>query len=110
MLKQRGATQVVAYITHPVLSGPAVERIQTSALDEIVVTDTIPLSDGREGLPAHSAALRGGAAGRDAAPHQRSRLGLLALFDSPGLNEATSPARGRAGPWYDARLPGGTRP
>jgi ribose-phosphate pyrophosphokinase len=45
VLKQRGAVRVVAYITHPVLSGPAVERIKASALDEIVVTDTIPLSE-----------------------------------------------------------------
>ena len=44
-LKERGATRVVAYITHPVLSGPAVERIEGSVLDELVVTDTIPLSD-----------------------------------------------------------------
>jgi ribose-phosphate pyrophosphokinase len=44
VLKQRGAIRVVAYITHPVLSGPAVERIDKSELDEIVVTDTIPLS------------------------------------------------------------------
>ncbi|HSG63660.1 MAG TPA: ribose-phosphate diphosphokinase [Gammaproteobacteria bacterium] len=44
VLKQRGAVRVVAYITHPVLSGPAVERIEKSALDELVVTDTIPLS------------------------------------------------------------------
>jgi ribose-phosphate pyrophosphokinase len=44
VLKQRGAIRVVAYITHPVLSGPAVERIGKSELDEIVVTDTIPLS------------------------------------------------------------------
>lgn len=43
-LKERGATRVVAYITHPVLSGAAVERINNSALDELVVTDTIPLS------------------------------------------------------------------
>jgi ribose-phosphate pyrophosphokinase len=43
-LKQRGASRVVAYITHPVLSGPAVERIESSALDELVVTDTIPLN------------------------------------------------------------------
>ena len=34
-----------AYITHPVLSGPAVDRIKVSELDEIVVTDTIPLSE-----------------------------------------------------------------
>jgi len=42
-LKDQGAVKVVAYITHPVLSGSAVERIERSALDEIVVTDTIPL-------------------------------------------------------------------
>lgn len=44
-LKERGANRVVAYITHPVLSGPAIERIEDSVLDELVVTDTIPLSD-----------------------------------------------------------------
>jgi len=43
-LKDQGALRVVAYITHPVLSGKAVERIASSALDELVVTDTIPLS------------------------------------------------------------------
>jgi ribose-phosphate pyrophosphokinase len=44
-LKERGAERVLAYCTHPVLSGKAVERISNSALDEIVVTDTIPLRD-----------------------------------------------------------------
>ena len=44
-LKEQGAIKVVAYITHPVLSGPAVSRIDASMLDEIVVTDTIPLSE-----------------------------------------------------------------
>jgi ribose-phosphate pyrophosphokinase len=43
-LKEQGALRVVAYITHPVLSGKAVERISSSQLDELVVTDTIPLS------------------------------------------------------------------
>ncbi|MEC7860217.1 MAG: ribose-phosphate pyrophosphokinase [Pseudomonadota bacterium] len=43
-LKDSGASSVHAYITHPVLSGPAVQRISDSAMDEIVVTDTIPLS------------------------------------------------------------------
>ncbi len=43
-LKEQGAEKVVAYITHPLLSGEAVKRISTSALDELVVTDTIPLS------------------------------------------------------------------
>ncbi|MCB4811163.1 ribose-phosphate pyrophosphokinase [Methylovorus menthalis] len=42
-LKEQGASKVVAYSTHPVLSGPAVERITSSQLDELVVTDTIPL-------------------------------------------------------------------
>ena len=44
-LKAQGATSVAAYITHPVLSGPAVSRISDSDLDEIVVTDTIPLGE-----------------------------------------------------------------
>jgi ribose-phosphate pyrophosphokinase len=44
-LKNEGAERVIAYITHPVLSGKAVERISASALDELVVTDTIPLRD-----------------------------------------------------------------
>ena len=43
-LKQQGAAQVVAYATHAVLSGPAIERVESSVLDELVVTDTIPLS------------------------------------------------------------------
>lgn len=44
-LKKAGAKRVVAYITHAVLSGPAVERISSSHLDELVVTDTIPLRE-----------------------------------------------------------------
>jgi ribose-phosphate pyrophosphokinase len=44
-LKDHGAKRVAAYITHPVLSGPAVDRIEASALDELVVTDTIPLRE-----------------------------------------------------------------
>jgi len=48
-LKQRGAASVAAYITHAVLSGSAVSRINESELDEIVVTDTIPLSEAAQG-------------------------------------------------------------
>ncbi|ALM54677.1 ribose-phosphate pyrophosphokinase [Halomonas huangheensis] len=44
-LKEHGARRVVAYATHPILSGPAVDNIAASVLDEVVVTDTIPLSD-----------------------------------------------------------------
>lgn len=44
-LKEQGAERVVAYCTHPVLSGSAVQNIQASELDELVVTDTIPLRE-----------------------------------------------------------------
>ena len=43
-LKDAGAAKVKAYITHPVLSGPAIERISNSSIDELVVTNSIPLS------------------------------------------------------------------
>jgi ribose-phosphate pyrophosphokinase len=44
-LKEGGANKVVSYATHAVLSGPAIERISNSKLDELIVTDTIPLSE-----------------------------------------------------------------
>ena len=44
-LKQKGANKVISYATHAVLSGPAIERISNSKLDELIVTDTIPLSE-----------------------------------------------------------------
>jgi ribose-phosphate pyrophosphokinase len=44
VLKERGARGVFAYCTHPVFSGPAIERIRKSKLDEVVITNTIPLS------------------------------------------------------------------
>ena len=50
-LKDEGAQKVVAYITHAVLSGPAVERLNASRLDELVVTDTIPLSEDAKASP-----------------------------------------------------------
>lgn len=50
-LKHKGARRVVGYITHPVLSGNALGNIMTSTLDEIVVTDTIPLSDEAKACP-----------------------------------------------------------
>ena len=45
VLKERGARRVFAYCTHPILSGPAVDRIAGSQLDEVVITNTIPLAD-----------------------------------------------------------------
>ena len=50
-LKDEGALKVVAYITHAVLSGGAVERIASSSLDELVVTDTVPLSQSARECP-----------------------------------------------------------
>lgn len=44
-LKERGASRVLAYATHPVFSGEAVSRIASSDIDQVVVTDTIPLSE-----------------------------------------------------------------
>ncbi len=44
-LKDKGAARVVSYVTHPVLSGPAINNIIASELDEMVVSDTIPLSE-----------------------------------------------------------------
>jgi ribose-phosphate pyrophosphokinase len=52
VLKQRGAKKVYAYCTHPIFSGPALERIERGdALDEVVVTDTIPLSSEAAACP-----------------------------------------------------------
>ncbi|MDE6140634.1 MAG: ribose-phosphate pyrophosphokinase [Alistipes sp.] len=48
MLKQRGAESVRAVITHPVLSGKAYDRINASALEEVITTDTIPLKEGED--------------------------------------------------------------
>jgi ribose-phosphate pyrophosphokinase len=50
-LKEKGAAKVLAYCIHPVLSGKAVERISGSALDELVVTDTIPLREDARACP-----------------------------------------------------------
>ena len=50
-LKERGAVRVLAYAAHPVLSGHAVDRITHSPLDELVITDTIPLRPEAEACP-----------------------------------------------------------
>jgi len=51
VLKERGAQSVYAYCTHPVFSGPAVERMAKSQIDEVVVTNTIPLGDAARACP-----------------------------------------------------------
>jgi len=51
VLKERGAKSVFAYCTHPVFSGPAIERIKTSQIDEVVITNTIPLNAEAKATP-----------------------------------------------------------
>jgi len=51
VLKEKGAAHVLAYCTHPVLSGQAIERLNNSELDELVVTDTIPLQPEARSCP-----------------------------------------------------------
>ncbi len=51
VLKDRGARSVVAYCTHPVFSGPAVDRIKASQMDEVVITNTIALSEAAKACP-----------------------------------------------------------
>ncbi|MFD1215374.1 MULTISPECIES: ribose-phosphate pyrophosphokinase [Microbulbifer] len=53
-LKEHGAKKVIAYCTHPVLSGKAIDNLNNSVLDELVVTDSIPLGD----KPAHAPKIR----------------------------------------------------
>ena len=75
VLKERGARSVYAYCTHPVFSGPAIERLMASQIDEVVITNTIPLSDAGQGLHQDPAAVGGLPVCRDHAPHQRRRVG-----------------------------------
>ncbi len=88
-LKDEGAKRVVAYITHPVLSGPAIERIEASVLDELVVTDTIPLREQRARVPQDPPAVGGGPARGDHAPHPRRGERELAvhrlIFQVPSI-------------------------
>ncbi len=104
-LKEHGAAKVVAYCTHAVLSGNAIDNINASVLDELVVTDTIPLSAGSEALHAHppaeqrTAARRGGAPRQQRGIHQRDvRLMHRAERQPPFLfkNRGTHPGRREA--------------
>ena len=79
VLKERGATQVFAYATHPVLSGGAGERIAASELDELVVTDTIPLSAEAAGVQEDAPAVERRFARGDVLANPARRLGDVAL-------------------------------
>ncbi len=48
-LKAKGAKRVFSYIVHPILSGPAISRINESVIEELVVSDTVPLSKAAQG-------------------------------------------------------------
>ena len=74
-LRDAGALQCHGVCTHPVLSGKAVERISKSVLDELVVTDTIPLTTGGAGMSEDPAAVVRGTAGRNDFAHCARRLG-----------------------------------
>ncbi|ENI5592234.1 ribose-phosphate diphosphokinase, partial [Salmonella enterica] len=50
-LKERGAKRVFAYATHPIFSGNAANNLRNSVIDEVVVCDTIPLTDEIKALP-----------------------------------------------------------
>ena len=79
VLKERGATRVFAYATHPVLSGGAGERIAASELDELVVTDTIPLSEEARAVREGSYSVERGIAGRNVLADSSRRLGHVAV-------------------------------
>ena len=71
-LKEKGAERVLAYCTHAVLSGTAIERIENSAMDELVITDTIPLNE----------------AARKCERIENSAMDELVITDTIPLNEA----------------------
>ena len=78
-LKEEGAEKVLAYCTHPVLSGKAVERIENSVLDEVVVTDTIPLREDAQAMQTHPPVEHRGIAGRNDAADQQRGLGVFVV-------------------------------
>ena len=98
-LKAQGATKVVAYCTHPVLSGAAIDNLTKSQLDELVVTDTIPLSRSGAGLRPDPPAQRRRAAGGNHPPHRLRRIRQFAVRGltsrlAPGFGPTRSPGRG----------------
>ncbi|GIW55241.1 MAG: ribose-phosphate pyrophosphokinase [Nitrospiraceae bacterium] len=76
---EKGAREVWAACTHPVLSGPALDRLQQSCLREVVVTNTIPLKEKRAAVPEAALAVRRTAARRSHFADPRRRVGQFAL-------------------------------
>jgi hypothetical protein len=79
VLMEAGATEVHAYITHGVLSGPAVERISGSVLKSLVVTDTIEATAAGQGMPQHPHRAHGTDLGPGDREHLVGHLGLIAV-------------------------------
>ena len=90
VLKQEGATKVVAYCTHAVLSGGAIKRIVSSDMDELVVTDTIPLAGGARVLQIRNCRSRA-AGGNDFADIHRG----VGEFVVHRVGLSTPPVSGR---------------
>ena len=78
-LRDAGATEVVACCTHPVLSGPAIDRIRESTLSSLVVTDTIPLRPAGEECHEDQGAVGGAAARRGDSAHPSRGVDQLAV-------------------------------
>ena len=78
-LREAGATEVIACCTHPVLSGPAIERIRESALTELVVTDTIPLRPEAQDVQQDQGAVRRAPARRSDPAHPPRGIDQLAV-------------------------------
>ena len=83
-LRDAGATEVVACCTHPVLSGPAIDRIRESTLTSLVVTDTIPLRPAGAGVPEDQGAVRRPPARRGDPAHASRGVDQLAVRLSDG--------------------------
>ena len=91
LLKQ-GAKSVRACATHAVLSGPAVERIENSEIEEVIVTNSIPLSE-RPTIAADQAAFGGAAAGQGDPVDSRGRLGQHIICMSHRLTKMQTDKR-----------------
>ena len=78
-LKAAGAVRVLACAVHGVLSGPAIERIEHSPLDEMIVTNTIPLRGDAQAVQEDRRALGGAAAGAGDSEYSRGDVGLVAV-------------------------------
>ena len=78
-LKDNGAARVLACAVHGVLSGPAIERIEKSPIDKLIVTNTIPLSPAARGVQQDRGAVGGAAARAGDQEHSRGDVGLVVV-------------------------------